>query len=178
MKLMHRFLLLAALAGSNAPAILAQEDELPPLSDERIKEIKAQKSAYITSKLGLTPEESQKFWPIYNEMDDKQEVIRKEMRDLHKGQKRDGQEMTEAEASQLLDKALANRQKELDLEKTYAEQFKKSIGAVKTVKLKKAERDFHREVLKKFRERMQERRDGARPGDGTGPGNGTGRQRR
>lgn len=169
--LMHRILLLAALAVTSTPCLLAQEDGLPPLSDERMKEIKAQKSAYITSKLSLTPDEAQKFWPIYNEMDEKQDAIRKEMREMHKDQKKDGVEMTEAEATQLIDKALTNRQKELDLEKAYAEKFKKSIGAVKTVQLKKAERDFHREVLKKFRERMEDKRDGGgrEKGDGGRP---------
>ncbi len=174
--LMHRIVLLVALAISSAPSIHAQEEELPPLSDERMKEVKAQKSAYITSKLSLTPDEAQKFWPIYNEMDEKQDAIRKELRELHKSQKKDGREMTEAEAAQLIDKALASRQKELDLEKAYAEKFKKSIGAVKTVQLKKAERDFHREVLKKFRERMEERRGG--DGSGRGKGDGSGQPQR
>ncbi len=169
--LMNRILLLTALAVSSTSIIHAQEEGLPPLSDERMKEIKAQKSAYITSKLSLTPDEAQKFWPIYNEMDEKQDAIRKEMREMHKDQKKDGVEMTEAEATQLIDKALTNRQKELDLEKAYAEKFKKSIGAVKTVQLKKAERDFHREVLKKFRERMEDKRDGGgrEKGDGGRP---------
>lgn len=168
--LMHHILFLVAVATWSAPAVHAQEEDLPPLSAERMKEVKAQKSAYITSKLSLTPDEAQKFWPIYNEMDEKQDAIRKELRELHRSQKKDGVEMTEAEATQLIDKALASRQKELDLEKSYAERFKKSIGAVKTVQLKKAERDFHREVLKKFRERMEERRDGGGRGNGDGSG--------
>ncbi len=53
---------------------------------------------------------------------------------------------------------MVNRQKELDLEKTYTERFKKAIGAVKTVQLRKAEHDFNREVLRKFRDRMEDRR--------------------
>lgn len=166
--MMDRILLLVVLVVSSTTFIHAQDEDLPPLSDERMKEIKAQKSAYITSKLSLSPDEAQKFWPIYNEMDEKQDAIRKEMRAMHKDQKKDGVEMSEAEASQLIDKGLASRQKELDLEKAYAEKFKKSIGAVKTVQLKKAERDFHREVLKKFRERMEHKRGGDGRGDGNG----------
>jgi len=165
---MNRSLLLAAMVFTSAPFLHAQEEGLPPLSNERMKEVKAQKSAYITSKLGLTPDEAQKFWPIYNEMDEKQDAIRKDMRELHKGQKKEGVEMTEAEAAQLLDKGLASRQKELDLEKAYAEKFKTSIGAVKTVQLRQAERDFHREVLKKFRERMEDKRGGGGHGNGDG----------
>ena len=142
--------------------LFAQEGDMPPPTPERLKESKAQKSAFITTKLALTPEEAQQFWPIYNEYDDKQDALRKEMRELLKGARED-QAMTEAEASQLLEKGLQHRQKEIDLEKSYQERFKKSIGAVKTVRLRKAEHDFNREVLRKFRDRMENRRGGDGP---------------
>lgn len=162
--LLFRTLPLAASLLIGAVNINAQDDDMPPPSGERLKEIKAQKSAYITSRLELTPEQAQQFWPIYNEMDEKQDALRKEMRELHKNAKGDST-LTEAEASQIIEKGLQNRQKELDLEKAYAERFKKSIGAVKTLKLKKAERDFNKEVLKRFRDRMEDRKG---PG-GDGP---------
>lgn len=144
-------------------ALKAQPDMPTP---ERLREIKAQKSAFITARLELTPEEAQSFWPIYNEYDDKQDVLRKEMRELFKGPGKDD-ELTEAEASALLDKGLQHRQKEIDLERSYLERFKKSIGAVKALKLRKAEHDFNREVLRKFKDRMDDRR--GPEGDGPPP---------
>ena len=143
-------------------AAQAQEDDMPALSGERLKEIKAQKTAYLTTKLGLTTEEAQRFWPIYNEYDDTREKLRKEMRELHKSGKEDGG-LTEATAKVMLTKGLDIRTRELELERTYSERFSKSIGALKTVQLVKAERDFNKEVLRRFRDRMEERRDG-RPG--------------
>jgi len=140
----------------------AQPDMTPP-TPERLREIKAQKSAFITAQLELTPEEAQRFWPIYNEYDDKQDALRKEMRSLINGPEAD-KELSESEAAVILDKGLLHRQKEIDLEKTYQERFKKSIGAVKTLKLRKAEHDFNREVLRKFRDRM-----GEKHGDGPPP---------
>lgn len=143
-------------------AAQAQEDDMPALSGERLKEIKAQKTAYLTTKLGLTTEEAQRFWPVYNEYDDAREKLRKEMRDLHKSGKEEGG-LTEATAKVMLTKGLDIRTRELELERTYSERFSKSIGALKTVQLVKAERDFNKEVLRRFRDRMEERRDG-RPG--------------
>ena len=143
-------------------AAQAQEDDMPALSGERLKEIKAQKTAYLTTKLGLTTEEAQRFWPIYNEYDDAREKLRKEMRELHKSGKEEGG-LTEATAKVMLTKGLDIRTRELELERTYSERFSKSIGALKTVQLVKAERDFNKEVLRRFRDRMEERRDG-RPG--------------
>lgn len=164
--LLFRTLPLAAAVLLGVTAAHAQNEDMPPPSGERLKEIKAQKSAYITAQLGLTPEQAQQFWPIYNEYDEKQDALRKETRDMLNDVREGGTAMTEADASRILDKGLENRQKELDLEKAYAERFKKCIGAVKTLKLRKAERDFNKEVLKRFRDRMEERRegDGGRPG--------------
>lgn len=141
-------------------AAQAQEDDMPALSGERLKEIKAQKTAYLTTKLGLTTEEAQRFWPIYNEYDDTREKLRKEMRELHKSGKEEGG-LTEATAKVMLTKGLDIRTRELELERTYSERFSKSIGALKTVQLVKAERDFNKEVLRRFRDRMEERRDGS-----------------
>jgi len=150
--LLNRILLSLLLLSSVLPAT-AQPDTPP--SAERMREIQAQKSAYITAQLQLTPEEAQRFWPVYNEFDEKQDALRKEMRGLFKaplGEK----ELSESEAAALLEKGLQQRQKEIDLERSYLDRFKQSIGAVKTLRLRKAEHDFNREVLRKFRDRGEE----------------------
>ncbi len=153
--------LLLVIVPMLALSTMAQPDDMPPPpSAERLKEIKAQKAAYLTTKLELTETEAQQFWPIYNAFDDAYDVLRKEQHDLHRA----ARNASEADAEALLDKTLAHRQRELDLERTYTERFKKSIGAVKTLKLQKAERDFHREVLRRFKERMDDREGAGRDG--------------
>ncbi|HMC98351.1 MAG TPA: hypothetical protein VKG92_11885 [Flavobacteriales bacterium] len=152
--LIHRTLL-AVLLVTGTSFIQAQDEEMPPPSEERMKEIKAQKSAYLTTKLSLTPEQAQNFWPIYNQFDEERETLRRSMRDQLKDARKEGSTMTEAQASELLEKGLMMRQRELDLERGYMDRFKKSIGAVKTVELHKAERDFNKEVVRRYRERME-----------------------
>lgn len=149
------FLILATAALSTA----AQDDDMPAIPEERMQEIKAQKTAFLTQRLDLSPAEAEKFWPVYNQCDKELEANRKEMRAEHKAAKKDT-ELTEAEASAAIDKELAGRQKELDIRKKYASDFKKTIGAVKTLKLAKAERDFRKELIKRFRDRMEERKEG------------------
>ena len=87
------------------------------------------------------------------------EKLRREMRELHKSGK-DQSALTEASAKAMLAKGLDIRTRELELERTYSERFTKSVGALKTLHLIKAERDFNKEVLRRFRDRMEERRDG------------------
>jgi hypothetical protein len=156
-------LLMAALFTSPVQ-LCAQEDDMPPLSEERIKEIKAQRTAYLTTKLGLTSEEAQRFWPVYNEFDEAREKLRREMREVMRTGRSSGEAMTEATAEQLLARGLSIRERELALERTYKDRFVKVIGAVKTLELRKAERDFQREVLRRYRERME-----GRGGDRSGP---------
>ncbi len=52
----------------------AQEERMHKSDQERKAEreaVQAQKIAFITQEVGLTPAEAEKFWPLYNEMDRK-----------------------------------------------------------------------------------------------------------
>ncbi|MBK8340763.1 MAG: hypothetical protein IPK99_12565 [Flavobacteriales bacterium] len=126
--LSFRPLLLAGglLLGST---VVAQDDELP-IPPERLQEIKAQKSAYLTQKMGLTPEESQKFWPVYNQYDKELDALRKERRDVHKSMRADG-DVSEAEATAAIEKELASQQRELDLRKRYSAGLHQVRGCAK-----------------------------------------------
>lgn len=140
------FLLPVLLSG----LALAQEDDAPRISPERMEQIKAQKSAFITQRLHLSPEEARAFWPVYDRYDAEMEAARKEQRSGRRDRK-DAGTLTEAEASKALDKNMKDRQDQLDIQKRYVAEFKKSIGAVKTLQLEGAERDFNRELLKRMR---------------------------
>ena len=48
----------------------------------------AQKIAFITKLLALTPEEAQKFWPVYNQFEADQKALKKQQKE---SLKRDGQ---------------------------------------------------------------------------------------
>ncbi len=141
---------------------IAQDEDLPPIPEERRQEIKAQKTAFLTQRMDLTPVEAEKFWPVYNQYDKELEIARQESREFHRALRKDD-EITESEAAAAIEKDLAGRQKELDIRRKYAADFKKTIGAVKTLRLGKAERDFNRELVKRMRDRMQDHRGGGRP---------------
>ncbi len=164
-----KYLLIGISIATASVAFAQDDDDGPPIHEERMKEIKAQKSAYLTQKMDLSPEEAQIFWPIYNQMDDELETNRKELREHVRSLKKSGTEMTEQQANDLLDRELAMREKEVQVRKKFDPQLRKAIGAQKLVKLHKAERDFHREVVKRFRDRKDGERSGGghegRPGD-------------
>lgn len=62
------------------PAI-AQDDDLPQETDPKVRDkVNAARIAYLTDQLALTPDEAEKFWPIYNEFLEKRKTLRKEYR--------------------------------------------------------------------------------------------------
>ena len=50
-------------------------DKPTPSGAERVQALKV---AFITKALNLTSAEAEKFWPIYNEFQDKRDVVRKQ----------------------------------------------------------------------------------------------------
>lgn len=127
---------------------------------DQLKEIKAQRVAYLTSELALTPAEAQVFWPIYNEMDQERELLKRERPRSPRVNGSEAEPLSEQEALALLKERHRIAQQELDLERRYDDRFLKAIGAPRTVDLHRAEQDFRREVVRRFKERM--RQDGGR----------------
>ena len=116
------------------------------------EKIKALKTAYITEKLALTSSEAEKFWPIYNNYDEKFHTLKiQEHRDIYK-KLRDGvDKLTDAEANELIDKNLAIEASELELHKQMTSELRKILTPKKIILLKKAENDFKRELLERYR---------------------------
>ncbi|VXB00341.1 Sensor of ECF-type sigma factor [Flavobacterium sp. 9AF] len=120
---------------------------------EKKEKIKALKVAYITEKLDLTAEEAQKFWPVYNAFDDKQfEIKHNKMRTIVNQFESGGFEsLSEKEALELITKMEDYEDEMHTLKKKYIKDLIKVIPAKKIIKLKKAEEEFNRKLLREFR---------------------------
>jgi hypothetical protein len=122
--------------------------------DQR-KNIEAQRIAYITQELKLTPDEAKVFWPVYNEYEAKRHELKKSFRESGDNHKTDLDKLTEKEANQILDNQLVEAQKFLDLRKEYHAKFKSVLPAVKVLKLYDAEREFQKILMDKIRQHKQ-----------------------
>jgi hypothetical protein len=136
------------------PAFAQQDDDVPEAIQQDPKaqsRIKAAHAAYITDRLGLTPEEAEKFWPVYREYAQKRQEIRQQLREARKNGTDD---------KTLLDLDLKVKQQELDLEKDYSGRFQKIVTPQKLLHLRQAEGDFRRVLLRQIQQRqqLQERR--------------------
>ena len=99
--------------------------------------LEAYKTAFITQRLNLSPEEAQKFWPIYN-------VYIAEVRQANADYRRDGDELKHEEAR-------------LNIKKKYSVEFLKAIPPPKINDFFKAEIDFDNFVKKEQIRRQTQR---------------------
>lgn len=125
------FLLLMLLCTS----FIVHAQEPPPPDPKREEKIQALEIAFISRKLELTPEEAQKFWPVFNE-------YKRDMRGVMM-QHRNNPDMDEIE----------REQKMIDIRKNYRDRFKAVIGQPRMNKLFQAEREFRGVLLNQLKNR-------------------------
>lgn len=124
-------------------------------TDEKREKIKAFKVSFLTTELELTSSEAQKFWPIYNAYDDKQFELRHEKMKTYLRKLNDDNvnSMSEKEAATLLSQIESTDKELYVLREKFMSNLKKILSAQKILKLKKSEDDFHRKLLKQYRDK-------------------------
>ena len=133
---------------------------------ERFAQMKSMKIAFITEHLELTPEEAEKFWPIYNEYEKKRDEAAKEIFERFNPDKEKPLELSNENADNLIRQRFTEEQKLLDLKKEYYAKYKEVLTASRILKLYEVENRFKRHLLERVREGshsrsrsdMQERR--------------------
>tara|TARA_B110000467_G_C18096191_1_gene354627 strand:+ start:223 stop:693 length:471 start_codon:yes stop_codon:yes gene_type:complete len=129
-------------------AILILGTSLGSIAQEKGKEVKrenkkAEKIAFISTKLELTVAEAEKFWPVYNESEAEFKLLKKEHR-AAMGEKKKISEMSDTEVERLLDTGLEIQQKELEIRKKYLVKFKEVLPIKKVAKLTRIEHEFRK----------------------------------
>ena len=112
---------------------------------KRAKQIEAIKIGFITKRLELSPEESQKFWPVYNQFQMEQSQIVQ--------QKRKARIQNVNNPDQMIDDDFYYDTKILELKKRYRKEFNRVISPEKIKNLYTAERDFREELIKQLKNR-------------------------
>ena len=112
--------------------------------------IEALRVSFISSKVTLTNQEAQLFWPLYNEYNDKQDNIKKSFRQQFIKDV-DFNTLTDKEAEAYLIAELVVKQKEYELSKEYYEKFKKVLPIKKIALIRRAEEDFKKELIKNIK---------------------------
>ena len=153
------------LTVSIAAAVFAQPQGKPGHKGQHpdFEKMRAERVAFITSEVGLTSEDAQAFWPIYNKVEEKQ-------RELNKAEKTAFLELSKAlkdgegNVDALLDAYIKAKQANVNLHFASAKEYKKAIGAEKTAKFFTCDEKFRRQQIGKLRGGHDGHKDGFRGG--------------
>jgi Spy/CpxP family protein refolding chaperone len=113
-----------------------------------LQRIQNAKIGLITNRLNLTTEQSQQFWPLYNEYEAKKMDVRLAIRKLNA----ETNNLTASDDNILADlrDMMSLRQKEVDLDKEYMNRFLKVVNVRQLAELYKTEQQFNRLLLEKL----------------------------
>jgi hypothetical protein len=103
------------------------------------EKLQALKIAYLTKKLDLSPEEAQRFWPIYNKYTEEIRVIRQEQKLSPKPDE------------------LGMEEKILAVRKKYNGEFSKALSPEKVNTFYRSEKDFGLLIQRELQERRMNR---------------------
>jgi len=120
------------------------------------KNVESMQIAFLTTELDLTPEESQKFWPIYNEYQREQKALKKKYKFS-----RNPEALSDEEADKMILASLDMEEKGVELKRKYYSKMRSVLPVQKIAMLKKAEREFKQKIIKQL-ERRKNRRESLR----------------
>jgi hypothetical protein len=120
---------------------------------EAMEKIESARIALISERLGLSPEQAEKFWPVYREYNMERRALREAFRAERK--ESDMRNLSDEESKELIQKSMDLRQKELNLDKVYSKRLTEVISTQQLIKLKNAEKDFQKMLLQRIQEQRQ-----------------------
>lgn len=143
-------------------ALFAQQQQTTqqqqPAQNTKKDKIEVMHTAYITEKINLTPEQSEKFWPIYNQYRQELEELQKQRRANAKTIKDAGgiDNMKDEDVQKLIENEIDIKSRELDIHKKYIVKFQEAITLKQVAKLFAAEEQFKVYLLNQLKAKKAE----------------------
>jgi len=124
---------------------------------KRMNELLQKRTEYICSKIGLTPQEKEKFVPLYNEFQQKRmELFHKDDFGLRK-RKEDKSSFTEQDYREINESYIDEKLKKASLDRVYYEKFREILPESKIFAMFEAERLYRQVLMKQVENRGQGR---------------------
>jgi hypothetical protein len=127
---------------------------------DKWEQIRAQKIAYLTNKMELTPEQAARFWPVYNEYAEKRDKLISEIfpklsdEELERLMK-----LSDKEAAESMDNYFAKQTRLLQVEKEYNARFRKILPAQKVLNLYLSEMMFRKELFSDLKKSKRDKQN-------------------
>jgi len=119
--------------------------------------LNAYKIAFFTKRLNLTSQEAEKFWPVYNEFQEKKSRIQQERNQLNRNFNQNISAMSEKEMTEGSDHYISLEVKESELSQEFHKKFKEILPPIKVIRLYQAENQYKVQLLNELQDRRQTR---------------------
>ncbi len=126
-------------------------------SGDALDKLNAAKIGLITQRLGLSPDQAEKFWPLYQEYAQKKKAIQYDITEIRKNYNRST--TSEEETRKVLNQGQEIKQKKLNLEKEYSTKMLGVIDSKQLMSLNQAEGEFREMLLKRLEQRQGQQRN-------------------
>lgn len=130
---------------NNAPSFRDNRYNRP----NSFRKLEAIKNAYINKRLSLTPEEADRFWPLYNQYQSELSDVLRQRRLNNSSQQANGMDQ--------VNRDIYYEQQLLAIRKKYRDEFLRILPPDKVSTLYKSEREFKDELIKQLGERKPQR---------------------
>lgn len=119
--------------------------------DGNYERIKTLKIGFITEKINLTPAEAKNFWPVYDKYSQLLHDLHSQIKTCRKKGCEKKENLTEKEALEILKKDSELGDQIWKTSKEKDKELLKVISAQKLLLLKDAEKEFHRKLMKQYK---------------------------
>jgi tRNA isopentenyl-2-thiomethyl-A-37 hydroxylase MiaE len=116
----------------------------------RMEQINAEKIAFFTERMSLTPEEAKEFWPVYDDLSSRREKIFNERRNLGSYYRSNRESLKAKEIEQLADKLVELQVQEAKLAEEFHKKFKAVLPAEKVLIFYQSEGEFRNYLLRRL----------------------------
>jgi hypothetical protein len=113
--------------------------------------VEAEKVAFYTRSMELTPGEAREFWPVYDSFQERRNMLVRERHTISASFTRGREQLTSNEATELADRYIELQVKEADLAREYHDRFKAILPPAKVMRLYQAENEFKMQLLRRVR---------------------------
>lgn len=147
-RVFHLFILLAML-GCSYMQLSAQRqmtDDDRRAWSQRMRDLKHN---FLIKELGLTREQQNEFFPLYDSMEDELNAMTAQIREFESKISSGDKSVSDLEYSSAAKTLFEQKGKEYELELTYFEKFEKILTPRQLFLLKGAERDFMGQVVRR-----------------------------
>lgn len=142
--------ILSFCMGWGVAAIAQQTDASPAENNQKkLDQLESYRIAYISKKLDLSPQEAEKFWPVYNNYQDEIEQLIAE----RKNSKQKLEKLTDDQVQQNANDEIKFEERLLDVRKKYMNEFRRVLPQRKAAMVFHAEREMRGQLIRELQAR-------------------------